>query len=331
MSETITAIQEEIQKEDTEKRFKWTKDRILLAIIFVIIILASIALLILNFVKEDFLFNIVKNYIIEPIVGLHIALQVLIFIGIMILQSLIPPIPSEFVLVSGGILFGWGWGSVVGVVGSMFSAAVTYYISKRGGRSLIDAAGEKAGIIDRTILIFDLWINRWGLWAIIAGRAIPFIMFDPVSYAAGLAKIKDAQYFLATFIGSIPRAIFYCWIGKGLDIVNVGPEDVKKFNIYFYILFGVLVFMFILSNVIYYIIERQKEKQTDKEIEDKPVSSEKAKESIIKKIVLSNEVTEEAIEDFRDESNEISDVEEVVEEIIEEQEENESTQELSYK
>ena len=58
MSETTAAVPEEIQdKKDAKKRFKWTKDRILLAIIFVIIILASIALLILNFVKTFCLAN----------------------------------------------------------------------------------------------------------------------------------------------------------------------------------------------------------------------------------------------------------------------------------
>jgi uncharacterized membrane protein YdjX (TVP38/TMEM64 family) len=295
---TSTTLDEKLEKDDSEKKFKWTRDRIILAIIFVLIVLVSIALLIVIAVDNEFLFNLVKNYIILPIVNLHIALQILIFIGLMILQSLLPPIPSELVLVSGGILFGWGWGSVIGVIGSMFSAAITFYIAKRGGRSLIDAAGKKGGILDRTVLIFDIWIQKWGLWAVIAGRAIPFIMFDPISYASGLAKIKDWQYFLATFIGSIPRAIFYCWLGKGLDIEGVGPDVAKEFNKYFYILFAVLVFMFILSNVIYYVIERRKEKSAES-IDDIVISTEET---------ITDETKDESVDDSKITLEDVEDI-----------------------
>ncbi|NHJ49857.1 MAG: TVP38/TMEM64 family protein [Asgard group archaeon] len=299
MTEASTIKPEEIQdNEDSKKRFKWTRDRIVLAIIFVVIILVSIALLIMIIVDNELLFNLVKNYIIKPIEGLHIALQILIFIGLMVLQSLIPPIPSELVLVSGGILFGWGWGSVIGVVGSMFSAAITFYVAKRGGRSLIDAAGNKVGIIDRTVLIFDLWIKKWGLWAVVVGRAVPVIMFDPISYAAGLAKVKDGQYFLATFIGSIPRAIFYGWVGLGLNIDDVGPEVAQQFNKYFFILFGVLIFMFILSNVIYYIRERQKQKSTEAIDEEEDTTEETPLDETTTEIVEEhNDKLEEDIEE----------------------------------
>ncbi|MHA1630459.1 MAG: hypothetical protein ACTSVS_09760, partial [Candidatus Heimdallarchaeota archaeon] len=126
------------EEQDLEERsFKWTKDRIILAVIFVAIMLISIALLMVVIVDNDFLFNIVRNYFVEPIKGLHIALQITIFLLLMMLQSLLIPIPSELILLSGGILFGITIGSIVGVVGSMMSAAVTFYLSKRGGRSII--------------------------------------------------------------------------------------------------------------------------------------------------------------------------------------------------
>ena len=48
------------------------------------------------------------------------------------------------------------------------------------------------------IAIMDEWIESWGIWAIIVGRAVPLIMFDPVSYAAGLSNIKSKQYYLAS-------------------------------------------------------------------------------------------------------------------------------------
>ncbi|MBN1329609.1 MAG: TVP38/TMEM64 family protein [Candidatus Heimdallarchaeota archaeon] len=276
MNELVSnKIDQELEtKQDTiteKKKFIWTKDKILLAIIFTIIILISIALLIIIIVDEEFLFKIVRDYFIKPIIGLHIALQVLIFLGLMIIQSLFAPIPSELILLSGGMIFGLAWGSVIGLVGSMLSAIITFYLSKRGGRSIIDASGEKVGIIKRTIYIFDEWITKWGLWAIIVGRAVPVIMFDPISYAAGLANVKDRDYFLATFIGSIPRAIFYAWLGVRTlgsytveEILTLPAAEIKElageFNMYFFIIFGILIAMFVISNLIYYIRERKKKK-----------------------------------------------------------------------
>ncbi len=289
MTETIE-VSEETTLEDTTSRrdskdFTWTKDRIVLAIIFTIIVLVSVALLVLIIWDKTFLFSIVRDYFIAPILTLHIALRVFIFICIMVLQSLLVPIPSELILLTGGMLFGLGWGSFIGVVGSTFSAAVTFYLSKRGGRAIVDAAGKKSGIIDRTIYIFDEWIKRWGLWAIIVGRAVPVIMFDPISYAAGLSKVKDTHYFLATFIGSIPRAIFYAFFGVQL-LGNNPPEYIleltqgqideisNQFNLYFFIIFGILIVMFIISNVIYYVQERKKKQEIDEEETDEDFSKE---------------------------------------------------------
>lgn len=279
----MTVLEEDVEvstpEEDKEKgidevtnKFTWSKDRIILAIIFVLIMGISVVLLFLIIRDKTFLFNIVRDYFIAPIISLSIVLRVLLFLGLMILQSLFAPIPSELILLSGGMIFGLGWGTVIGVVGSLFSAAITFYLSKRGGRSIIDATGQKVKIIDRTIYIFDEWIKRWGLWAIILGRAIPMIMFDPISYAAGLVKIKDRYYFLATFIGTIPRAIFYAFLGVQLIgnqpveyILEMTQAEVdaiaNQFNLIFFIIFGILVAMFVLSNVLYYLRERKKKPQ----------------------------------------------------------------------
>jgi len=280
MEESKIISEEIVERKDPEiddsesKKFQWTKNKIVLAIIFSIIILASIALLIVIIVDKEFLFLAVRDWFIAPIIGIHVAWQVLLFLALMILQSLFAPIPSELILLSGGMIFGWVWGSVIGVAGSMVSSVITFYISKRGGRAIIDATGEKIGILKRSILVFDIWIKRWGLWAILVGRAVPVIMFDPISYAAGLANVKDWQYFLATFIGSIPRSIFYVFLGQQLlagnpieYILNLTPAEVDdvagKFNTYFFIIFGILVFMFLLSNVIYYLLKRKQAKEAN--------------------------------------------------------------------
>jgi uncharacterized membrane protein YdjX (TVP38/TMEM64 family) len=279
-------VQEEIAEtvdaeEPKKEKFKWTKDRIFLAIIFTIVVLFTFVIYGLVIWDKTFLFDLIANYFLIPIYQLHVAYKVLIFFGFMILQAIVAPIPSEVILTTGGILFRW-WGIPVGVVGSMISAVLAFYISKRGGRSIVDATGEKIKFLDRAIVIFDEWIKRWGIWAILLGRALPFVAFDNISYAAGLAKIKDWYYHLATFIGCFPRTAFYSFIGIGIlgektieDLIadpSLIETAASRFNAIFFSLFGIFVFMFILSNVIYYLREKKKKKEkaltSDEETEE---------------------------------------------------------------
>ena len=82
--------------------------------------------------------------------------------------------------------------------------------------------------------VLDFYIGKYGAITILVARAIPFIAFDPISYASGFLKIKFRTYFIATFIGSIIRCIFYAWLGSVLyegdlqDIKN-NPAEVEAF------------------------------------------------------------------------------------------------------
>ncbi len=247
-----------------------------MVILFSLLVLVSIAVLIVSFVKKTFLFELVRDYFLLPLEAIGYW-SILLFLVLMIVQSLIVPIPSELVLLAGGMLYGsWlgAWGVVlgvaVGVVGSVLSGVVTYYIANKGGRPILEATGEYVKIADKFVFAMDLWIEKWGIWAIITGRAIPVIMFDPISYAAGISNIKWKMYNLATFIGSIPRAIFYAVIGYQMvtapgwiDIHNLTPEQLDtaagNFNLIFYIIFGVLILMFVVATIVSNRIQKKRD------------------------------------------------------------------------
>ncbi|MHA1731368.1 MAG: TVP38/TMEM64 family protein [Promethearchaeota archaeon] len=255
---------------EKRRRVEWTPKKLVMVAIFLAIVVISVYLFLKMLDDSTFLFNIIKDVFIIPLIDMG-GWAVFVFLGLMILQSLIAPIPSELVLVSGAMIFGLWGGIVVGVIGSMLSAEVTYFISKKGGRPILDAAGEKNGIADRMLFLMDEWIDRWGLWAIIVGRAVPMIMFDPVSIAAGIAEVKHKHYSIATFIGSIPRSIFYSLLGwamlGGRDrsvIKSMSPEEIEttanQFNFVFYTILLVLVGMLVLSNILSYVRDKKAKK-----------------------------------------------------------------------
>ena len=188
---------------------QFTAKTIIYIIIFVVLIIASLILLyIIFFVNETFLYQFVIKFFVNPVVELEF-LGIFLFILIMGIQGLLVPLPSEIVLLSTGMIWGWFYGGIMGIIGSMAAALLCYYVSRRGGRPLAEKfVGEKA------IDIADKFIKKHGTKAIIITRFIPVIPFDVISYTAGLVDIDVKKYSIGTLIGSIFRAFFYSILGS---------------------------------------------------------------------------------------------------------------------
>ena len=192
---------------------KFDRKTIIYIVIFILLIAFSIFLLFYTFfIDSQFLYRIVVDWFVNPIYSLGF-MGILLFIVIMAIQGLIVPIPSEIVLLASGIIWGLVGGGFMGIIGSMAAALLCFYVSKKGGRPLAKKfVGEKA------IDLADNFIHKYGIWAIIIARFLPFIAFDPISYASGLVDMDVKKYSLGSFIGSIPRAFFYSWLGTSLGI-----------------------------------------------------------------------------------------------------------------
>jgi uncharacterized membrane protein YdjX (TVP38/TMEM64 family) len=85
-----------------------------------------------------------------------------------------------------------------------------------GGRRLAEKFVKKG-----TISSMDGWFQKWGSWAIILGRLVPFIPFDAISYLSGLSKVKIERFTFLTFLGSVPRCLFYAYVGELIAEYNL--------------------------------------------------------------------------------------------------------------
>jgi uncharacterized membrane protein YdjX (TVP38/TMEM64 family) len=170
------------------------------AIVFLLVIGASLTLFIYPEPIYDILIWVIESF---QAGGLPLLF------GMMIIQALAIPIPSELVLIAGGLAFAFPFGWIVGALGSIVAALISFYISKKGGRSLaIKLVGENG------IRLADNWFNRWGSWAVLLGRFAPFIPFDAISYGAGLTTMKLKSFLIPTVIGTLPRTLFYTSLGS---------------------------------------------------------------------------------------------------------------------
>ncbi len=192
-------------------------------LIFTIIFLAIMGLMVFIYIytfliEKTFLTRVIVVLFVIPVLSIGVW-GIPLYFGIMMLQCIVAPIPSELVQVVGGLIFGFGLGSVLSFIGIMFTAFIGFTIARKGGAPVIAKA-----IGEENVEVLDRFISKYGIWAIIAGRAFPFMPFDLVTYGAGMVSIKQRDFIIGTAIGTIPRSIFYAYIGS--IMFPGGAEDI---------------------------------------------------------------------------------------------------------
>lgn len=92
---------------------------------------------------------------------------------------------------------------------SMAGAALCFFIARVMGREVVEK------LTGKTVLnSMDGFFTRYGKHTILVCRLLPFVPFDPVSYAAGLTSIRFRSFFIATGLGQLPATIVYSWAGS---------------------------------------------------------------------------------------------------------------------
>ena len=132
---------------------------------------------------------------------------------VMIIQTIIAPIPSEALIVFAGslglrlatIVIFAGTGMVVGSV-------VAFWIARVGREVIVEKLVGK-----RWLKPVDRWVQKHGSFAILFARLVPVIPFDLVSYVSGLTSLSFGKYLIATIIGAYPRTLFLALVGMGAN------------------------------------------------------------------------------------------------------------------
>lgn len=159
-----------------------------------------------NFVSKLGSLNL--ESVIELIRGYGAYAAVISFF-LMILQSILSPIPALLITLSNAAIFGWWKGALLSFWSSMVGAALCFYIARTLGRDVVEKITTKTGLAK-----VDEFFERYGKNSILICRLLPFVSFDIVSYAAGLTPIKFWDFFIATGLGQLPATIVYSYLGN---------------------------------------------------------------------------------------------------------------------
>jgi uncharacterized membrane protein YdjX (TVP38/TMEM64 family) len=158
--------------------------------------------------------NIANNHIIlENYVKEHLLLALLIYVLVYIAVVALSLPVASFISIAGGFVFGWFLSGSVTIVAATIGAVIVFQIVKT---SLGAFMAERAGpFVQKLSDGFSKDAFNYLLFL----RLVPAFPFFAVNAVAGLARVKLRTFAIATFLGIIPGAYAFAWLGRGLGSV----------------------------------------------------------------------------------------------------------------
>jgi len=134
----------------------------------------------------------------------------LVYIGVVAFRVPLG-LPSQLVLVGGGLLFGARAGSCYGAIGLVLSAVALFAGSRTLGRDRLRACAPA-----RLAAVMDIAGSRLGAVFMAVGTGYPLGPITLYHGIAGLTSMSLAAFVLAVTLGSAARAITFSFFGSSL-------------------------------------------------------------------------------------------------------------------
>ncbi len=150
-----------------------------------------------------------------------------IFIG-MFLESTVIPIPSELVMIPAGLAAANGDMNLFlvtfyGVLGNVFGAIFSYYVSMSLGRAVLFRVGKYFFLKPENIVRMESFFKSHGEISVFIARLIPGARHF-ISIPAGVAKMNISKFIFYTTLGSAiwtsTLSIIGYLVGKNQDLIH---------------------------------------------------------------------------------------------------------------
>lgn len=126
-----------------------------------------------------------------------------VFLGLQILQIVVPIIPGELVQVGGGYAFGAFEGTILCMAGAAVASAFIFLLTKKLGIKLVEAFISREKIDDLRFINSEKKLKR----TIFILFFIPGTPKDLFTYFAGLTRIKLHEFLAISLIARTPSVI----------------------------------------------------------------------------------------------------------------------------
>jgi membrane protein DedA with SNARE-associated domain len=150
---------------------------------------------------------------------------------LMILESMVFPVPSEFVMPFAGFLASQGQFNIVLVIvfsslGSIVGSLLSYYIGKRWGIKLIVSYGKYVLVDIDDLKKTQEWFDKRGELTIFFSRLIPVVR-HLISIVAGVGKMNAKKFSLYTIAGATIWNSFLAYLGY---VLGQNWEKVSRYS-----------------------------------------------------------------------------------------------------
>ena len=148
--------------------------------------------------------------------------------GLMLLESMGIPIPSEAISPFAGYLVSLEqisfFGAVAaGVLGNLIGSWIAYFIGLWGGRELWLRYGRFLGVRGHHLAVAEKWFDRYGEFTVFVSRCLPVVRTF-ISFPAGTARMNFAKFTFYTFAGCVSWVFaltyFGYYLGENWDRVG---------------------------------------------------------------------------------------------------------------
>lgn len=136
---------------------------------------------------------------------------VVVVLVLFIVESLLAPLPTWFLMIANGMLFGPWLGGLISFVGVMLGALAAFSVARWLGRRFIRRL-VPAPLMDRV----DDFSRANGFAVLLVLRLIPFTSSDIWSYVAGMSRLPVLPFLAATAIGDLPGIALFSFVGQGV-------------------------------------------------------------------------------------------------------------------
>lgn len=150
---------------------------------------------------------------------------------LMVLESMIVPVPSEAVMPFAGFLWANGMMSPTFIIfsstlGSIIGSLISYYVGKWGGRLFIEKYGKYFLLNQHHLELTENFFNRFGPKAIFFSRFIPVVR-HLISLPAGVGRMNIVKFSVYTIIGAGLWNSFLMYFGYKL---GNNWEEIRKYS-----------------------------------------------------------------------------------------------------
>lgn len=151
------------------------------------------------------------------------VVKVILFLGypgiafLMVLESMIFPLPSEAVLPFAGYLVSEGqlniWlVALAATIGSIIGSWIGYEMGRYGGRPFLRRYGKYMLLNETHLDWTERWFAKYGEKTIFFSRLVPVVRHF-ISIPAGASRMDKKRFFFYTFTGAFIWNLFLTWCG----------------------------------------------------------------------------------------------------------------------